>query len=187
MSREIKFRGNSLVTKEEVFGHLFYFDDGRYFISPKGTVVEGDEGEYPSEYYLRGVKCIEVEPETVSQCTGLKGYMNDSFNDCGQKDVYQGDHITITYDSCYGGFYAEEQYSGVVDLDDTGTAFVLRNADYERHGEDIPNRIGDMEISFSLPDDDDLEQIYLHAFELLPENITINGNIYENPELLKER
>lgn len=115
----------------------------------------------------------------LMQYTGIK--------DENGVDVYEGDHITIFKDGYYGGFYAEEKYSGVVDLDDTGTAFILKNATYRRWNEDIPNKIGDMEISFSMPDSEDLEQIYLCAFDLEPSNIVINGNIYENPELLEEK
>ena len=170
MNREIKFRA---------WDKTINYMDYRVRLSHLKDIIE----VLDSWANWRELKKGEYE---LMQCTGLKGYTNGILNDCEEKDVYQGDHITITYDACYGGFYTEETYSGVVDLDDTGTAFVLRNADYERQGEDIPNRIGDMEISFSFPDDDDLEQIYLHAFELVPDNIIINGNIYENPELLKE-
>lgn len=176
MNREIKFRAWNKETDKMIFPD----DNDCYFEITDVGLKLLDMTQEPDDL---GFYHYEA---AFMQCTGLKGYMNDSFNDYEEKDVYQGDHITITYDACYGGFYTEETYSGVVDLDDTGTAFVLRNADYERQGEDMPNRIGDMEISFSFPDDDDLEQIYLHAFELVPDNIIINGNIYEKPELLKE-
>jgi len=39
----------------------------------------------------------------------------------------------------------------------------------------------------SLPDDEDLEEIFLHHFNLTSSDITILGNIYENPELLNLR
>lgn len=141
MSREIKFRGNSLVTKEQAFGHLFYFDDGRYFISPKGTVVEGDEGEYPSEYYLRGVKCIEVEPETVSQYTGSK--------DMNGVEIYEGD---ILY------FKPHETHSN---------DRVVEYIDGSYHGRLIRNGYSKLLA----------ECVY---------ETRVIGNIYENPELLKE-
>lgn len=177
MNREIKFRAWDRVDKVMRVVKEVDFRIGSIDVEP----IEGTRECW--ELYDPVLFKGQFE---LMQCTGLKGYMNDKFNDCEQKDVYQGDHITITYDGYYGGFYAEEQYSGVVDLDDTGTAFILRNADYKRQIEYMPNKIGDMKISFGFPDDDDLEQIYLHAFELVPYNIIINGNIYENPEQLKE-
>lgn len=166
--REIKFR-----FWDELAGEItlvktmhFYEEDG----SLMGVESVDDDVVYFEEEFKK--RC------SLMQYTGIK--------DENGVDVYEGDHITIFKDGYYGGFYAEEKYSGVVDLDDTGTAFILKNATYRRWNEDIPNKIGDMEISFSMPDSEDLEQIYLCAFDLEPSNIVINGNIYENPELLEE-
>lgn len=87
--RKIKFRGRSIETGEWAFGHLFYFDDGRCFISPTGSEVVGDEGEYPAEYVLRGVICLEVKPESVGQYTGI--------DDINKKNIYEDDIITYPH------------------------------------------------------------------------------------------
>ena len=42
-----------------------------------------------------------------------------------------------------------------------------------------------MEISLNVPSDEDLKEVFLHHFDLTPDDVTINGNIYDNPELLK--
>ncbi|WP_301360475.1 YopX family protein, partial [Enterococcus spodopteracolus] len=59
-------------------------------------------------------------------------------------------------------------------------------AKYDYHNpQTIPNEIDGMSISRSLPTEDDLEEVFLHAFNLTADDITILGNIYENPELLE--
>lgn len=121
----------------------------------------------------------------VMQYSGLKGFMSDKFSDSEEKEVYQGDYITIFHESFPAGYYSEEYITGVVDLDETGTAFIIKNAKFESNGENIPRNVGDMEISVSTPSDEDLEEVFLHYFDLTSDDITIHGNIYENPELLE--
>lgn len=129
--------------------------------------------------------CHEVIPESVGQYTRLKGYLSDEFEDSEEKGVYQGDSITIFQESLPAGYYLEEYITGIVDIDETGTAFIIKNAKIKSFNENIPRNVGDMEISVSVPSDEELKEVFLHHFELTPDDITINGNIYDNPELLE--
>lgn len=123
----------------------------------------------------------------VMQSTGIKGYMGDSYNDHEEKEVHKDDVIDIFWEEWPAGYYQENHMVGVVDLDETGTAWIIKNAKYDfDNSEPIPNKIGDMEISRSIPDEEDLKEIFLHNFNLTSDDITILGNIHENHELLKE-
>lgn len=102
-------------------------------------------------------------------------------------DVYQGDVIDVFYEDCPMGYYHENHLVGVVDLDKTGTAWVIKNAKYDFDMPvKTPNEIVGFSIYVDLPDEEALEEVFLHNFNLEPEDILILGNIYENPELLEE-
>lgn len=122
----------------------------------------------------------------LMQSTGLKGYMNDKYEDDQEKDVYKGDIIDIFWEEWPMGYYQENHMIGVVDKDETGTAWIIKNAKYEFDiPKPIPSEIDGISVSMSLPDDEDLEEIFLHNFNLTSDDVTILGNIYENPELLE--
>ncbi|MBX8939225.1 YopX family protein [Enterococcus gilvus] len=126
----------------------------------------------------------EVE---LMQSTGLKGYMSDSHEDDEEKDVYRGDIIDIFWEEWPMGYYQENHMIGVVDKDETGTAWIIKDAKYDFDTpKPIPSEIDGISVSMSLPDAEDLEEIFLHNFNLTSSDITILGNIYENPELLEE-
>ena len=80
-----KFRGRNIETGKWVYGHLFYFDDGRHFISPTGTDVVGGYGGAPAKYKLENLVCFEIKPQTVGQSTGLK--------DKNSVDIFEGDLV----------------------------------------------------------------------------------------------
>lgn len=132
--------------------------------------------------------CTFTNLDTViMQSTGLKGYMDDSYDDSEEKDVFSGDVIDIFWEDWPAGFYQENHMVGVVSLDKTGTAWVIKNAKYSSDGESIPDEIDGMKISRSLPDEEDLAEVPLHGFDFSSDDITILGNIYEHTELLKVR
>lgn len=171
--REIKFRAWDIVNKKmKNWEHLIGYCDVSY-------LFDGATEGY-------GEECRYFNYPIPMQSTGLKGYMSDKFQDREEKEVYQGDHITIFQKSLHGGFYLEEYITGVVDLDETGTAFVIKNAKIESNVDDIPRSIGDVELSVGVPSEEDLKEVFLHDFDLTSDDITINGNIYENPSLLEE-
>jgi len=117
----------------------------------------------------------------------LKGYMSDSHEDDEEKDVYKGDIIDIFWEEWPMGYYQENHMIGVVDKDETGTAWIIKDAKYDFDTpKPIPSEIDGISISVSLPDAEDLEEIFLHNFNLTSSDITILGNIYENPELLEQ-
>lgn len=130
--------------------------------------------------------CFNIADVELMQSTGLKGYMDDSYDDSEEKDVYKGDIIDIFWEEWPMGYYQENHMIGVVDKDETGTAWIIKDAKYDFDTpKPIPSEIDGISVSVSLPDDEDLEEIFLHHFNLTSSDITILGNIYENPELLK--
>lgn len=128
------------------------------------------------------MKILEFDEVELMQFTGIKGYTPEGSEEQG---VYQGDSITIFQESLPVGYYLEEYITGIVDLDESGTAFIIKNAKIESLNENIPRNDGDMEISLNVPSDEDLKEVFLHHFDLTPDDVTINGNIYDNPELLE--
>ncbi|MFB8530433.1 hypothetical protein [Enterococcus casseliflavus] len=124
---------------------------------------------------------------TLMQSTGLKGYMSDSHEDDEEKDDYRGDIIDIFWEEWPMGYYQENHMIGVVDKDETGTAWIIKDAKYAFDTpKPIPSEIDGISVSMSLPDAEDLEEIFLHNFNLTSSDITILGNVYENPELLEK-
>lgn len=131
---------------------------------------------------IKGYSCLS---EHLMQSTGLKGYMSDKYDDTEEKDIYRGDIIDIFWEEWPMGHYQENHMVGVVDLDETGTAWIIKNAKYDFDTpKPIPSEVDGISVSMSLPDAEDLEEIFLHNFNLTSSDITILGNIYENPELL---
>ncbi|MDT2695010.1 YopX family protein [Enterococcus gallinarum] len=165
-------------------------NDRMIYPSTEGVCFELDDdginilnvsGDYPEDHVFPAIDSV------LMQSTGLKGYMSDSHEDDEEKDVYRGDIIDIFWEEWPMGYYQENHMIGVVDKDETGTAWIIKDAKYDFDTpKPIPSEIDGVSVSMSLPDAEDLEEIFLHNFNLTSSDITILGNIYENPELLEQ-
>ena len=168
-----KFRGwhkdlEQMIYGKEICGHIEYTTN---LIDALNTMLNEDD--------------YDIE---VMQSTGLKGYMDENYQDYQEKDVYKGDIIDIFWEEWPMGYYQENHMVGVVDLDESGTAWIIKNAKYYFDTpKPIPSEIDGFSVSMSLPDEEDLEEIFLHRFNLSADDITILGNIFENPELLEKQ
>lgn len=158
--------------------------EGKLYQDEEVSIVRGQfvKSSYAAAWWMK-----EAELFNVQQSTGLKGYMDESYEDPQEKDVYRGDIIDIFWEEWPMGYYQENHIIGVVDTDETGTAWIIKDAKYDFDTpKPIPSEVDGISVSMSLPDAEDLEEIFLHNFNLTSSDITILGNIYENPELLDQ-
>lgn len=169
-----KFRGFSERLNKWVCGDLV---DGNVIVN---GIIEINNDDIVIERWE------QVIPSSVGQYTGLKGYMGDKYDDYQEKSVYKGDIIDIFWEDFPAGYYRENHLVGVVDIDNTGTSWVLKNAKYESDvPKQIPSEIHGWSISLDELEEDELEEVFLHNFNLTSDDITILGNIYQNKELLE--
>ena len=147
-----------------------------------------DKDETGTAWIIKNAKYEYDTPKKIpSEIDGISVSMSlPDEEDLEEIDVFAGDIIDIFWEEWPMGYYQENHMVGVVDKDETGTAWIIKNAKYEYDTpKKIPSEIDGISVSMSLPDEEDLEEIFLHNFNLTSSDVTILGNIYENPELLE--
>ena len=157
---EYKFRGKGIASNEWYYGDLI-IDEGRYYICLQvNDHIKRDDYE---------VYMIEVIPETIGQYTGL--------HDKNGKEVFEGDVVEYydkyKYIVCFGkynknpkncakaiviGFYLKEIKTGEIE-----ELYIINNVIVK-----FPAHCAESEQG-------------IECFKL-----EVIGNIYDNPELLKE-
>lgn len=177
MTREIKFRGKRLSTREWVYGSLIQWKDGTMAI-----ITENKEDH--SEFY--------VNPDTVGQYTGLK--------DRNGQEIYEGDiveYFSIELEYLQKGNYPPpnievEEHEIVRNVD----VVEFQCGSFNFNG--VP--MGFDELMGVSPDYDRLKRYFTSMWENNDDNrneypyLTIDhfyhyniiGNIHDNPELLED-
>ena len=116
---------------------------------------------------------------TLMQSIGRTG-MNKNYDEV---DIFQGDIVQVIEQGQPMGFYVENEYVGVVEYDQGHCTYYLNLIKTNYHNE-LPDEIDGIPI---FKGDEEPERYYFNGdLFLVPEDIQILGNIYENPELLEE-
>lgn len=175
MNREIKIRGKSVISIEEMNDMDMIHDNGWvYGAFVDGYIVNG-VNEVTGEYIAINQWC-KVDPETIGQYIGRKDE-NDDF-------VYEEDIASVIIQRHVFGFYQETEYVGIVKYDEKECVYYLDLLKKPiESGETIPDEIDG--ISISSEADEELERFYFNE-NIDEADINILGNVYDNPELLND-
>lgn len=118
---------------------------------------------------------MNLEQVAVMQYIGRK--------DEEENNIYEGDIVRVIEQGYQLGFYYEDEFVGVVKYSNETCTFYLDLIKFERGGEPVPDEIDGIPIHHG--DDDEITEYWFSDY-IVPEDIKILGNIYENPELLEE-
>ena len=153
MTREILFRGKRVDNGEWVEGYY----------SPVNIPITGNMGHFIN---VGGYRAVEIDPETVSQFTGLC--------DKNGRKIFEGDIL-----ACHNN--PKDIYKvvlGEFNVIDTETFEIVENV-VGWHTEVIPTADPLSAVEpFNLP-------MPLNKFYLERSEMVVIGNIYDNPELLE--
>jgi putative prophage lp2 protein 26 len=161
MNRTIKFRGKSIYDEEWLYGSLVRIEKDIYAVIPSLNDIE----------IGKSIGMYEVCLETIGQFTGLY--------DRNGKEVCEHDYISIIYKyediGVNGGVIPDQDCiceGGVVYMNEF-SCFGIR-----LHKAEYPIKESLDECIYST--------IPLLHFDLEGDSIEVLGNIYDNPELIKE-
>lgn len=166
MERKIKFRGKELHSGEWVEGTYFYKDDNHNNPFHHGPYKEKHYimSYYSADWNIGGWSPIAVDPNTVSQFTGMK--------DKDGNEIYENDILELTIP------------------DGSTRRFVVKFASENRdlwplEGFDTENRNTICINGWSFVWKDFV--LFPSVIDGIPDNerMTIIGNTYDNPELLE--
>ena len=157
--RKIKFRGKEKVTGKWIYGSLFVDGSGTTFI-----LIPRPAGDWEQDlekggliFVFEKVIMVEVDPKTVGQYVGRK--------DKNNVEIYRGDIIELNWENEFVEIYTR----GIVEW--VNFSFTTKNFVNKSHYK-RSNR----------PLDE-----YWSDNSLLYRDVVIQGNIWDNPELLKGR
>ena len=162
MNRTIKFRGKSIYDEEWLYGSLVRIEKDRYAIIPPLNDIE----------IGKSIGMYEVYPETIGQFTGL-------FDKNG-KEIYEHDYISIIYK--YGDIGANGDV--VPDQDCICEGEVVYMNEFSCFG--ILLHKAEYPIKESLAGYIYSAVPLLH-FDLECDSIEVLGNIYDHPQIIKEK
>lgn len=119
---------------------------------------------------------IEIEEIKLMQYIGRK--------DEDDKEIFENDIASVIVQGHVMGFYRETEYIGLVKYDEDECVYYLDLIkDPIESGEVIPDEVDGIPIS--IESDEETNRFYFSEY-IVQEDITVLGNIYENPELLEE-